>query len=563
MPAEAQVRRIASIAVIASVFVAAVPFFVNNRVSEGVPMLKRVADRQNAYMETLAMLRDVETGQRGFVLSGIDSFLEPYTAAVIELPSLKRELVNGSMDEAETIAVREIIGLVDAKLVNAAESIAAKRSQAAQPENLYAAAAIGKAQMDKLRILIGQQTAMMAERRNKARATLIAGSSQVAYFSAAAGLLNALLLGIAAYSVRRLIRERAIASKQLKAAVVLADMRNTLMSGAAQMLQALASTPTLDETSEVLKTCLPGLMPGASGSIYIYRDAGHLLENLASWGPDSTPGGHIAPRDCWALRLGRSHEHARESDLCCAHIDVKTDMHQMCIPMVTQGAVVGLISVQMSSSAREPAELQRELVTALAGQVSLALSNVRLREALQAQSIIDPLTDLYNRRFLEETLKRELARSSRSQTPVSIIMLDVDHFKRLNDTFGHDAGDAVLKAVAQAVKAVVRKADIVCRYGGEEFIVVLPECAAGMAMERAEAIRKAIESTHVTHGGQELPTVTASFGVATHPGCGVDEDTLVRAADAALYVAKRRGRNNVQMGGVPERTSGPLRAVAH
>lgn len=144
MPAEARVRRIASLAVITSVFVGAIPFFVNSRVSEGVPMLKRAADRQNAYVETLAMLRDVETGQRGFVLSGIDSFLEPYTAALIELPSLKRELVNGAINEAELSAAREIIDLIDAKLLNAAESIAAKRNQAAQPESLYAAA-VGKA----------------------------------------------------------------------------------------------------------------------------------------------------------------------------------------------------------------------------------------------------------------------------------------------------------------------------------------------------------------------------------------------------------------------------------
>jgi diguanylate cyclase (GGDEF)-like protein len=126
-------------------------------------------------------------------------------------------------------------------------------------------------------------------------------------------------------------------------------------------------------------------------------------------------------------------------------------------------------------------------------------------------------------------------------------MLDVDHFKRLNDTFGHDAGDAVLKAVAAAAKAAVRKADLVCRYGGEEIIVVLPDCAEGMAMERAEMIRQAIEAVRVEHGGREIPQVTASFGVASHPVFGLDSDALVRAADAALYVAKRRGRNNVQM----------------
>lgn len=415
--------------------------------------------------------------------------------------------------------------------------------------------------MDKLRILIGQQVAVMADRRNKAGERLIRGSAQIAYFSAAAALLNAILLGVAAYSVRRLIKDRAMASNQLKAAVILADTRNALMSGAAQMLQALGSVATLAETSEVLRTCLPSVMPGASGAIYIYRNSDAVLETLARWGAEGPPEGQIESRDCWALRLGRSHEHTRDTDLCCAHLAGEAAKHHICIPMVTQGAVIGMISVQVNNSAEEQAGLQRELVTALAEQVSLALSNVRLREALQAQSIIDPLTDLYNRRLLEEALKRELTRSSQTNKPLSVFMLDVDHFKRLNDTFGHDAGDAVLKAVAHATKTAVRKADIVCRYGGEEIIVVLPECAAGMAMARAEAIRREIEAIKVSHGGREIANVTASFGVATHPVCGPDEDALVRAADAALYVAKRRGRNNVQMGGVLDQPKSTLSAV--
>ncbi|GGX88000.1 diguanylate cyclase [Massilia dura] len=546
MPAEARVRHIAIVAVVVSAVVAAIPFFINNRVSEGVPQLKIAADRQTAYTDLLGMLRDVESGQRGFALSGMDAFLDPYTAAVLEIPSLKRELLKGALDDNEREAIRQINELTDAKLSNAADSIFARRNHGATPESLYASTALGKAQMDKLRALIGKQITLMAERRNLARKTLVDGSAQVAYYSAFAGLFNALLLGTAVLSVRRLLKDRALAADKLKEAVVLAETRNSMMSGSARLLQALDSVQTLNDTSAVLTPCLTALLPNVSGTVYLYRDSQEVLEPLANFGHDEADS-VISSEDCWALRFGRAHDHHIDTDLCCHHLLSEPRKHHLCIPMVTQGAVLGLMSVKVDQLEDKNFELHRELVNVLAEQVSLALSNVRLREALREQSIIDPLTDLYNRRFLEESLKRELARSVRNQASLSVIMFDVDHFKRLNDTFGHDAGDVVLKAVATATKAAVRKADIVCRYGGEEMIVVMPDCSEGMAMERAEMIRQAIEAVRIEHDGRDIPPVTASFGVASHPVFGLDGDALVRAADAALYVAKRRGRNNVQM----------------
>lgn len=546
MPAEARVQAIAIAAVVASAIVAAIPFLINSRVSEGVPLLKLAADRQTAYTDLLGMLRDVESGQRGFVLSGMDAFLEPYTAAVLEIPSLKRELVKGALDQQERDAIRQISELTDAKLLNAASTIAARRNDGTPQDSLLAATAVGKAQMDKLRLLIGRQITLMAERRNRARKTLIDGSAQVAYFSALAGLLNALFLGTAAFNVRRLLKDRARAADQLKEAVTLAETRNAMMSGSARLLQAIDSMQTLDDTAAVLAPCLTALLPGVAGTIYLYRDSNEVLDPLASWG-DGEPGSAIAPDDCWALRFGRAHDHHAQAGLCCDHLLGEAHKHHLCIPMVTQGAVLGMMSVKANHLPEKNIALHRELVTLLAEQIALALSNVRLREALREQSIIDPLTDLYNRRFLEETLKREVARSARTKAPLSVVMFDVDHFKHLNDNYGHEAGDAVLKAVAGAAKSAVRKADIVCRYGGEEMIVVMPGCAQGMALERAELIRQAIESIRVEHDGREIAQVTASFGVASHPVFGADGDALVRAADAALYVAKRRGRNNVQM----------------
>ncbi len=547
MPAEVRIRKIAIAAIVASAIVAAVPFFVSSRVQEGVTLLKRAADRQNLYIDLLSMLRDVETSQRGFVLSGREAFLDPYNVALVQIPVLKRNLIKGAIDAEEREALQQIIPLTDDKLVNAAEGIAARRNHDASADSAVGSTSLGKVQMDKLRQLLGQQISAMADHRNNVRGTLIEGSAQVAYFSGLAAVINTLLLGTAVIGGRRLLRERAQVADQLRAAVTLADTRNQMMSGSARMLQAIQSAPTVGDTSAILTTCLTGLLPGVSGTLYLYRNSPDVLEPLASWGSADAAAVPIPREDCWALRFGRAHDHCCERDLRCNHLRSETRTQHLCLPMVTQGAVIGMMSVRFDSLSTEQFATHRELVTALTEQVSLALSNVQLREALRAQSIIDPLTDLYNRRFLEETLKRELARSTRNKSSLSVIMFDVDHFKHLNDTYGHDAGDTVLKAVAAAAKGAVRKADIVCRYGGEEMIVVMPDCAEGMAMERAEMIRRAIESMRTAHGGRDMPQVTASFGVASHPVFGVDGDSLVRAADAALYVAKRRGRNNVQM----------------
>jgi diguanylate cyclase (GGDEF)-like protein len=160
-------------------------------------------------------------------------------------------------------------------------------------------------------------------------------------------------------------------------------------------------------------------------------------------------------------------------------------------------------------------------------------------------AITDPLTGLHNRRYLWELLGRELLKARRNRTPVAAILADIDHFKRFNDTWGHEAGDLVLKRVADVIREHVRGSDIGCRYGGEELAVVLPETALEVAVERAERIRRGIEALRLAHGGKLLDPVSASFGVAIFPQHADNGEALLRAADAALYEAKRAGRNRV------------------
>ncbi len=180
-----------------------------------------------------------------------------------------------------------------------------------------------------------------------------------------------------------------------------------------------------------------------------------------------------------------------------------------------------------------------------AAQIALSVGNIGLRDALRAQSVKDPLTGLYNRRYLEETLDREIRRAIRSEQPLSILMLDLDHFKRINDTYGHQGGDAVLRETAQFLIRSIRAEDVVCRYGGEEFVVILPTANLRSAKTRAERLRSRLRELTVRHQGHSLANITTSIGVATLPIHGADPKTLLHAADAALYRAKHEGRDRV------------------
>ncbi len=174
-------------------------------------------------------------------------------------------------------------------------------------------------------------------------------------------------------------------------------------------------------------------------------------------------------------------------------------------------------------------------------------------QKLHEQAISDPLTGLYNRRYLGEFLSRELVRARRSATPVAVVLIDLDRFKRINDTFGHEAGDRVLTAVGVLLKSKVRGSDIACRYGGEEFVLIMPQAGVDAANKRAEDIRSAVAALELNHGGKSLGRLTASFGIGLFPDHAGDIDSLLRVADVALYAAKGAGRNRVIIGSAEKR----------
>jgi diguanylate cyclase (GGDEF)-like protein len=266
--------------------------------------------------------------------------------------------------------------------------------------------------------------------------------------------------------------------------------------------------------------------------------------------------------DCWALRRNRLHDTTSDpSAPRCAHLPGQAGSHATCVPLVAQGEAIGVMSLvgPADSSPADADERDREdhlrLLSAVSEQIALALSNLQLRETLKNQSIRDPLTGLFNRRFLEESLDRECRRSVRANRPLSVLMLDIDHFKQFNDTWGHEAGDAVLREVGTVTKSVFREEDVACRYGGEEFALVLADTTAEGALQRANTLRDRVRGISMTFRRQTLGQLTVSVGIATLPAHGADGASLLHAADLALYRAKREGRDRVVLAEVAETSS--------
>lgn len=292
----------------------------------------------------------------------------------------------------------------------------------------------------------------------------------------------------------------------------------TLLAEMGALLQACA---TRDETRPIVERFTAELFPGMQPAVHL----------------------DMSTADCWALRRGQTHVASAEaSELRCAHAATEAPTGTLCIPLIAQGSAIGILHLRHADFAAIP----QALAEAVAEHISLCLANLMLREELRELSISDPLTGLYNRRFVQETLTREILRAERLQSTIGVIAADIDFFKRINDGFGHDGGDLVLKAVARELQGAVRGGDIACRMGGEEFAIILPGANFHVTQQRAEELRRIVSALRVEHAHQELPPISLSCGVAIFPDHGATMEKLLRAADQALYRAKERGRNRVE-----------------
>ncbi len=310
-----------------------------------------------------------------------------------------------------------------------------------------------------------------------------------------------------------------------------------LLNEVGDLLQSCVST---DEAYPLIRLHLPGLLPGTSGAVYMSSREKMVYEAMADWGSQPPAAAAFMAEDCWALRRGRVHPPAGSSrGVPCRHIAPAEAEGSLCVPIATTGRTIGLFHALHC-----PDETQAFAVS-VAEHVGLALANLVLRSDLRQLSIRDPLTGLFNRRYMEETLEIEISRAERKEHSIGVIMLDIDHFKTFNDRFGHAAGDELLQALGSLVRSNLRAGDVACRYGGEEFVLILPEAGGEAATRRAEDLRARVRDMEVRHLDTVLGPVSISLGVSLYPDHGRSRDELLAAADSALYRAKEAGRDRV------------------
>jgi len=324
----------------------------------------------------------------------------------------------------------------------------------------------------------------------------------------------------------------------------------TELNRLAEMLQACHS---LDETCPVVAEILASLFPQAAGCLYLAQEPPNdQLTPMIHWGASPVLEAPLNTKDCLSLGNFRIQMHSSPlSAGCCHHLDPSTMGTSLCLPLLGQQEVIGLVHLQLASPAVDEAvpdearqhEQWKRLATTVTDQLTLAMVNLKLRDRLQNLSVRDGLTGLFNRRYMEEAMAREFLLAERNQHPIGVIILDVDFFKKFNDTYGHDAGDLVLIGLAKVLSGNVRKGDVVCRYGGEEFVVILPGSPPEAIMERAEILRAKVESElRIPYQGQALK-LTISLGAAYYPAHGNSSEVVLKEADTALYQAKETGRN--------------------
>jgi diguanylate cyclase (GGDEF)-like protein len=296
------------------------------------------------------------------------------------------------------------------------------------------------------------------------------------------------------------------------------------------------------------------LLEGTTGSLCMINNSRQLVEVVSSWQGDGQEEEGVAaiedfhpPESCCGLRSGQPRwRQPGVSEIHCTHFSRESPECYLCMPIVAHGNTLGMLYVQCPSEAEVITVNQHmDGLRQLVQLTGMAIATLNLRTKLENQSIRDSLTGLFNRHFMQISLEREISRAARRKQMLAVFMLDLDHFKKFNDTFGHAAGDAVLRSVADVFQSSIRAEDIACRYGGEEFTIMLPDVTPAVALERAESIRRAVANLRLPLDTEVYGAFTASIGVAFYPNDGEGTDLLLRRADMALYRAKRLGRNQV------------------
>ncbi|HYG33057.1 MAG TPA: diguanylate cyclase [Methylophilaceae bacterium] len=509
----------------------------NARIAHSQQTLGKLAHLQGA-------IEQMETVRRGHSISREETLLLPFNGAQRNVAAAFKALAELTADNDSQ---RERVALLKPPVD---ELMAMGRrefnTRAVDPGQAAGTLAHARLLIEQSRELIGtlsvEERTLLEVRMHEGDARL----KSLRLWLAGIGLVAVGLLTYAFLMSRNETRRRRLAEERLRESEAenKATVHNlSLIGEMTGLLQACADT---DESLDVICQYAERLLRMDSGGLYLFRESRSQIELTGHWGADSRSEVVFDSDHCWALRRGELHildgvDHA----LACRHLHDWDDVSSLCVPIVAQGNVLGILHVERHHGRITPAEVS--LANNLATQIALAMASVKLRDTLRNLSVRDPLTGLFNRRYMEESLQREIATAQRKNRPLAVVILDLDYFKKFNDTFGHETGDFLLREVGGLLSRKSRIGDIACRFGGEEFVLIYPEAEQTIAIQLAQQLREAIHDLNLQHFGRDLGQISASLGLAFYPLNGSTADQLLRAADKALYEAKGAGRNRVEI----------------
>jgi diguanylate cyclase (GGDEF)-like protein len=523
------------------------------------------AHRNVKMVETLFReVLNAETGQRGYLLAGTATYLRPYYSALSNIHEYRRGLVQLPLDQKASQLLQNMLSAVDKKLDELARTIAFSSTG----ENTEAFTIVKSGQglelMDEIRKSAEQFTAEQ-EVRIDGLSSRYDDAIRRTYVTTAFSLVSSislliyLVLRTVAFARRTWANEADLRARneELLQLTRMTSEHNDHMQKLSELIRFLQSSQDATEAHDLLAERLPSLLKARTGALYLMAPSRNQLQLAFKWGSEPYIE-FFEPNECWALRGGQPYAQPEGTGAtACRHLQESASLTKhglLCVPMASHGELSGLVVLEPTRTADgRPESSMEPLWQTTLEQVSLSLGNLRLRESLRQQSIKDTLTGLYNRRFLDESLRREILRSQRrgltqTESAIAVLMIDVDHFKNFNDKFGHKLGDAVLRNVALALVKNVRSSDLVARFGGEEFTVLLPSTVAEAAAERAQVLLEAVAAMEPIVDKENVHhPVTISIGVACLHEDGDTAEELIHNADKALYRSKRDGRNRVTL----------------
>lgn len=349
-------------------------------------------------------------------------------------------------------------------------------------------------------------------------------------------------VGVDVTERKRFEEELVLSRAQLAQAKAAGEHGARRMALIDELNATLHACNSLEEAYPLLGMTAQELFPRMNGALAL-AERGLQLKTVAQWGGNRPMAPEFALDDCWGLRRGQMHvldEPGKGAG--CLHFTSMPEGLSLCLPLVVHSETLGLL--HLDGGAGLDAEELR-LVARLGDVIKIALADLKLRESLRLQAIRDPLTGLFNRQYLDETLPRECQLARRRNSPLSVAMLDIDHFKQFNDGYGHDAGDTVLRELGELLRAASRSSDIACRYGGDEFVLIMLDADLPASVSRLEQICLDIRRKRCVHRNRTLPSITVSVGMSEFPVHGGSPGEVLRAADEAMYAAKNAGRDRI------------------